>query len=135
MTEQRASGPLAERASLVAVALASVALVTLLNLVPLDEREHDFWIHLKVAEIILETGSIPDTVLFSFSEARDFELIAHEWLASLGFNAVYTAFGVDGVVITRALLALLLFSLFAARSSAVSPSSFLASEIISSGAM
>ena len=46
------------------------------------ETTNDFWLQLKVGDIIRETFRIPRTVLFSYTEAKNFPFIAHEWLPS-----------------------------------------------------
>ncbi len=46
---------------------------------------NDFWLQAKVGEIIAQTGTIPQTLLFPFTEAAGFKFNAHEWLPSLLF--------------------------------------------------
>ena len=93
-----------------ALALACILLVALLHLTPLTEN--DFWTQIKVGEIIRETGSIPDTVLFAVGETADTKFVAYEWLTSVAFSYVHSAFGVEGAIVARGVLALTLFSLF-----------------------
>jgi hypothetical protein len=93
-----------------ALVLASILLVALLHLTPLIEN--DFWVQIKVGEIIRETGSIPDTVLFAAGETANIEFVAHEWLASVAFSFVHSAFGIEGAIVGRAVLALVVLSLF-----------------------
>jgi hypothetical protein len=93
-----------------AVALAlGLAFVVVLNLTPI--YENDFWIQLKVGDIIRETGSIPPTVLFACTEAKDRPFVAHEWLPSLVESGLYARIGYRGMIVVKCLLALVLFAL------------------------
>jgi hypothetical protein len=93
-----------------AVALAlGLAFVIVLNLTPI--YENDFWIQLKVGDLIRETGSIPRTVLFACTEAKDRPFVAHEWLPSLVESALYARLGYRGMIVVKCLLALVLFAL------------------------
>jgi len=99
----------ADKAPLIAVLSASILVVLLYSLTPLIEN--DFWTQIKVGEIIRESGTIPDTVLFAMGDAADIEFVAYEWLTSVGFSYVHSALGVEGAIIARATLALLAFAL------------------------
>ena len=93
-----------------AVVLAlGLAFVVVLNLTPI--YENDFWIQLKVGDLIRETGSIPRTVLFACTEAKDRPFVAHEWLPSLVESALYARIGYPGMIVVKCLLALVLFDL------------------------
>ena len=93
-----------------AVVLAlGLAFVVVLNLTPI--YENDFWIQLKVGDIIRETGSIPRTVLFACTEAKDRPFVAHEWLPSLVESALYACIGYRGMIVVKCLLAIVLFAL------------------------
>lgn len=98
-----------ERAAGAALLLSALLFVTLLNLTPIHSS--DFWIQLEIGEQIRETGRIPRTVLFTFTEARDREFVAHEWLPSLAWSALYERIGIDGMVVAKAVTALGLFAL------------------------
>jgi hypothetical protein len=71
----------------------------------------DFWLLAKIGEIISKTGSIPDTLLFPFTEIASEKFNAHEWLACLIFNKAIRLFGEDGMPFFTASLALVYFSL------------------------
>ena len=93
-----------------AIVLAlGAAFVVLLNLTPIPEN--DFWIQLKVGDLIRQTGSIPRTILFACTEARDFPFVAHEWLPSVAESALYARIGYPGMIVVKCLLALVLFAL------------------------
>jgi hypothetical protein len=93
-----------------AVVLAlGVAFVVVLNLTPI--YENDFWIQLKVGDLIRETGSIPRTILFACTEAKDRPFVAHEWLPSVIESALYARIGYPGMIVVKCLLALALFGL------------------------
>jgi hypothetical protein len=86
-----------------------IAFVVALNLTPI--YENDFWIQLKVGDIIRETGSIPRTILFACTEAKDRPFVAHEWLPSVVESALYARIGYPGMIVVKCVLALGLFAL------------------------
>ena len=56
----------------------------------------DLWWHLKMGEVMLDTGAIPHTDIFSFlSFGRP--MVAHEWLSEIIFAIIYRAFGYVGL--------------------------------------
>ena len=89
------------------LALAAIGFVVALNLTPIYTS--DFWLQLKVGEIIRETGSIPTTILFACTEARDFEFVAHEWLPSLLFSVLFDRIGYSGMIVFKCALALVIW--------------------------
>ncbi len=103
------SGSLYEHISLIVLAVLSLVFVVSLNLTPI--YTNDFWLHLKVGDMIRETGDIPDTVLFTFTEAKDNELFAHEWLPALILSFLYSHIGYSGMVGFKCFLAVAVFFL------------------------
>jgi len=65
----------------------------------------DFWWHLKAAQIILETGSIPATDIFSYTSAGK-TYILQNWLGEIAFYLVYRAGGPALVIFFNTLLLL-----------------------------
>ncbi|MGA2264136.1 MAG: hypothetical protein ABSH28_22215, partial [Acidobacteriota bacterium] len=63
----------------------------------------DFWWHLKMGEVIVTTGSIPRTDLFSFTAAGK-PFIVQNWLADVLYYLVYRAGGLPLLVLLHALL-------------------------------
>ena len=63
----------------------SILLMLVMNVVPVGNN--DVWILMKVGELIVDTGRIPDTVLFPFTTVRDNHFNAHEWLPSVVYHA------------------------------------------------
>jgi hypothetical protein len=59
-------------------------LMLVLTVVPV--ANNDVWILMRVGEIIVDTGKIPDTVLFAFTTVRDNHFNAHEWLVSVLYH-------------------------------------------------
>lgn len=59
-------------------------LMLVLTVVPV--ANNDVWILMRVGEMIVDSGKIPDTVLFAFTTVRDNHFNAHEWLASVLFH-------------------------------------------------
>lgn len=84
--------------------VSAFAFATALDLTPVFNN--DVWIQLEVGELIRETGRLPDTVLFSYTEARDNPFTAYEWLPSVLWSLVYDASGYTGWVVLKWLLAL-----------------------------
>ena len=73
-------------------------------------RVLDFWWHLKMGEIIVETKSIPRTDLFSFTtEGKTFVL--QNWLTEAIYYLVYQLGGLELLIVANAfvLLGALLF--------------------------
>ena len=62
----------------------TVLLMLALNVVP--TANNDVWILMKVGELIVDTGQIPQTLLFPFTTVRDNHFNAHEWLVSVVFH-------------------------------------------------
>ena len=103
------SGLLYERVSLVVLAVLSLTFVISLNLTPI--YTNDFWLHLKIGDMIRETGHIPDTLLFTFTEAKDHKIVVHEWLPSLISSFLYGYIGYSGMVGFKCFLAVVIFLL------------------------
>ena len=55
----------------------------------------DFWWHLKTGQIILETATVPDHEIYSFT-ANGREYIDHEWLFQVILYLLYSAAGPSG---------------------------------------
>jgi hypothetical protein len=85
--------PAADRALRAVAVAGSLVVVALLTVVP--PGNNDLWLQLTVGSIIRETGEIPRTVLFPFTEVRDFPFHAHEWLASVVFSLLHEALGFE----------------------------------------
>lgn len=95
---------------LVGLAFASCLLaVTILTLVPLSTN--DFWLQVAVGRIVWETHSIPDTILFAFTEARDFPFHAHEWAPSVVFYLLYDLCGYQNLIWFKGALGIMLAGL------------------------
>ena len=94
--------------SLAFLAVSAIGLVTVLNLTPIYVS--DFWIQLKVGDIIRSPGTIPTTVLFSFGEARDYAFMAHEWLPSALTSRLFEVGGYEGLIVAKCGLALVVFA-------------------------
>lgn len=68
----------------------------------------DFWWHLKMGQLIVTTGSIPDTDLFSLT-ATGRPYVLQNWLAEVAYYGVYVAGGIPLLVFFNALVALAAF--------------------------
>jgi hypothetical protein len=76
--------------------------VILTSLVPLPPN--DFWWHLKIGEIIWETGSIPEANMFAWTIPSDQPFFYAAWLSELGFYTLYRLGGLELVTFARNLL-------------------------------
>ena len=106
----RTAGPVADGglATWAAVCLA-ILLMLVMNVVPVGNN--DVWILMKVGELIVDTGKIPDTVLFAFTTVRDNHFNAHEWLPSVVYHEFDRALGLHHLRWVTGGFALLQFTL------------------------
>jgi len=74
--------------------------VLLLNIRPI--AAYDFWHHLKAGELVWQTGSAARTEPFLIP-AKGMPWVQKDWLAQLFFYLVYSKFGVDALIILKAL--------------------------------
>jgi len=101
------------RSLTVLLALTCLALLVCLDFTP--DATNDKWIQMKVGQEILETGHIPKTLEYGFTESKDAPFVAHEWLPSILFAKWYQLFGDNSFapfkIVTAAIIALLTFLL------------------------
>ena len=110
VTESRATpSSRYERLAVFILALTSFSFVVALNLTPVHTS--DFWIQLKVGDVIRASGEIPETLEYTFTEAKDNVFIAFEWLPSLIWSYLYTVDGYNGMIVAKCFLALCVFAL------------------------
>jgi tetratricopeptide (TPR) repeat protein len=87
-----------------AAALTALALLLLaLNLTPITNN--DLFLHLETGDLVLKTHSVPRVDDYS-ALARGRPYVAHEWLAGVLFRLVQGAFGFNGLVVLKVLVAL-----------------------------
>ena len=58
--------------------------------------------HIGIGRYILETGTVPDTGIFSYT-AANMPWMAHEWLTELIFAVIHKFAGLNGIVLLAAL--------------------------------
>jgi len=75
------------------------------------QTSNDFWLQAKVGEWIVQSRSIPETLVFPFTQAQDFPFHAHEWLASLLFHGLVQLAGEDALPLWLGLLGCVFFAL------------------------
>lgn len=63
----------------------------------------DFWWHLKLGQVITETGAIPRTDIFSFTAAGKL-FVVHNWFAEILYYGTYKVGGLALVVFAHGLL-------------------------------
>jgi len=102
-----------ERSKLQYVTAAAVVfaglLMLMLTVVPV--ANNDVWILMKIGQMIVDTGKIPDTVLFAFTTVRDNHFNAHEWLVSVLYHEADRAVGLYNLMYVVGAFALVQFSL------------------------
>jgi len=102
-----------ERSRLQYVTAAAIVfaglLMLVLTVVPI--ANNDVWILMKIGEMIVDTGKIPDTVLFAFTTVRDNHFNAHEWLVSIIYHEADRLLGLRHLMWLVGAFALLQFTL------------------------
>ncbi len=96
------SGSIALRA-LMLIALYAIPLVVALRPVADPVLDPDVWWHLSVGQWVVEHGTVPDHDPFS---RPDQPWLAYSWLYEVLVYALWSRFGLAGVVVYRAVLAL-----------------------------
>ena len=94
------------RAGTVAAAIPLVALITFV-----PPGTNDLWLNAALGRIIWNSGEIPHTLLFPFTEASQFPFTAHEWLSSVTLYSFFHLVGQGNLVFVKGLLGLALFGL------------------------
>ena len=101
--------PKVDRRHLAVLFAAAVVFIIAWNLTPISES--DFWLQLHVGDEIRATHAIPRTIEYAFTEARDAEFVAHEWLPSTFSSLLYQGVGYRGMIAVKCLLALTIAAL------------------------
>jgi hypothetical protein len=91
---------------IIAVLASFGMIVSLMPLFP-----NDFWWHIKIGQIIAQTGSVPMTNIFSWSLPADAPFTYGAWLGGYLLYLLYHWGGVSLVIFARNLLALAAFGL------------------------
>lgn len=87
----------------IAVLFAAAALPAAFTLDP--KLDHDTWWHLRVGQLVAESGTAPDADPFSrLGRERPTPWVAYSWLYEWGLYQTYTAFGSPGILWVRTLL-------------------------------
>lgn len=76
-------------------------IVLFLSIEPI--KNYDIWWHLKTGELIVETGKIPKSDIFSYTSFGA-SWINHEWLAQVLLYMAYKVQGAYGLVLLRTIL-------------------------------
>ena len=104
-----ASPPRAVDSERLFVFVPALVLVALLTFLPLSSN--DFWLQVTIGGMIWNDGAIPGTVLFPFTEAKDYPFVAHEWLPSVVFYLLYKWLGYDPLLFVKGAFGLAMFAL------------------------
>lgn len=100
---------LADRALRAAAMAATIVVVVLLTFVP--EGSNDYWLQVTVGGMIWNDWELPRSVLFTFTEARDFPFHAHEWLPSVLFYLLDVSLGHERLIWVKGALGIAIFGL------------------------
>src|SRR5947209_7302111 len=95
--------------------LLTLAAILLLALFTGEIRDTDIWLHLKTGQHTLETRALTVPDPFSFTsgmgaakysgeEVTRYFNLTHEWLAQIVMFLIYSAAGLPGLVLARAVL-------------------------------
>ncbi len=90
----------------VTAALMLIALRPLLTPIP----PHDFWWHMATGRVILETGTIPQNDLFSYTRAGE-PFFNQGWLAQLLMALIHRIGGLPLIIVVQALVLALAYGL------------------------
>jgi hypothetical protein len=96
-------------AEALAVLVTAIVLVALLTFLPLSSN--DFWLQVTIGGMIWNDGAIPGTVLFPFTEAKDYPFIAHEWLPSVIVYLLHRWLGYDQLLFVKGVFGFAMFAL------------------------
>jgi len=96
------------------IATTAIAVACLFAFFVFTIENYDLWWHLKTGEEMLRTGRVPSVDPYSFT-AGGSRWVNPSWLADIGLIEIHRAFGVDGLVALKALLATAALALVAAR--------------------
>lgn len=91
----------------IAALVVTIAAVVFISVVP--QVSNDFWLQAKVGQLIADKHTIPKTILFPFTEARDAPFNAHEWLPSVYFYWLINTVGESGLPMAMGVAGLILF--------------------------
>ncbi|MCF7892878.1 MAG: hypothetical protein K9L77_01785 [Candidatus Omnitrophica bacterium] len=73
----------------------------------------DYLFHIKSGEYILETGQVPREDVFSFTqEGKEWD--NHEWLYQVLIYKIYQQFGIEGLILFKAIILIIAFFLLTA---------------------
>lgn len=81
--------------------LVPTALLSIINL--LQVTPNDFWWHMRIGQVIVTEGYIPNVDIFSFTHAGT-PWINQPWLMQVWFHLVYQAGGLALILFTHALI-------------------------------
>jgi hypothetical protein len=91
--------------------LAAILVCFAFVISPMPIGPNDFWWHLKIGEVIYQSGAVPTTNMFSWSLGPDYPFFYGAWLAELLFYLLYKVGRLELVAFTRTFLTVLAFAL------------------------
>lgn len=104
--------PAFRKALSLVLALATAAFVSYLCAFKLFDR--DFWMHMKIGELVLKTHWVLSTDPFAYTRAGQPFLANHEWLSQIALYLIYHLAGAIGIILFRTGMIVLTFALLLA---------------------
>jgi hypothetical protein len=90
--------------------LVVVFFVGIFTLSACETTDPDMWWHLATGQYIIETHSIPQHDIFSYT-ATEHEWITHEWLTQVGMISLYNVGGLSALLLATSVVITLSFAL------------------------
>lgn len=97
--------------SALTISATTLAVMAITFIATQPQSSNDFWLQVKIGEIIASTGEIPHTLLFPYTNASSFSFNSHEWLASLLFYEWMRIGGESSLPLVLGIAGLFLFFL------------------------
>jgi hypothetical protein len=97
------------RLATILITIAAITCVVAFNLTPIFDS--DFWIQLKIGDLIRKSGSIPATYLMTYTEAANVEYVEAHWLACLLWSHLFEINGYNGMIVIKCAFCLCIFAL------------------------
>jgi hypothetical protein len=93
----------------------AIFLIALFVMAMREIADPDFWWHLRTGQFILETGSIPQVDVFSYTKSGQ-PWVAHEWLSEVLIYSIYRLGSFPALILAFSAIVALAFGLVLARS-------------------
>jgi hypothetical protein len=89
--------------------IALLCLIFLATLYLTPPTTNDIWLHIATGRNIIDLLQIPQKLLFSYTHAGDFNVVAHEWFAALLISIIDNLSGYNGLIFAKYFISILIF--------------------------